>query len=116
MKIENGIEEIREKYKGNEKITEYLEELDKNDQIFGLSRAFYIMILMIQEKLCDSEGFTKKDRAAHFKALINFTDFAQLRLIMICIQFMDYESCKYIRSSSEFESVIKDLGLNYELY
>ena len=116
IRIEDEIEDMRSKEKNDEEVAAYLEELDENDQIFGLSRSFYIMVLMVTEKLSDSNGFSFDDRRDHFMTLINFTDFAQLRLIMICIQFSDYESCKYIRSSSEFKSVIEEVGLSYELY
>ncbi len=117
MKIEDDIEEIREvRGGGDQEVKKYLEGLDKKDKIFGLSRAFYIIVMMTSEKLSDSEGFSEIERKTYFMSLVNFTDFAQLRLIMICVQFMDYESTKYIRSSMEFKKVIEDLGMSYELY
>lgn len=116
MKIEDKIEEIRNSGGSNHEIKDYLDNIDKNDQIFGLSRAFYIMVMMVTEKLSDSDGFSAEDRKAHFMTLVNFTDFAQLRLVMICIQFMDYESTKYLRSSIEFKKTVEELGLRYELY
>ncbi|MDG9669319.1 hypothetical protein ONV78_16385 [Hahella sp. CR1] len=116
MKIEDEIEKIRENDGKDEEVKKYIEALDENDQIFGLARAFYVTVLMVSEKLSESEGFSLGDRRDHFMTLINFTDFAQLRLVMICVQFLDYESCKYIRLSSEFEKVIEDVGLSYELY
>jgi hypothetical protein len=114
--IESEIEILRENEANNKKIQEYIDHIDSHDQIFGLSRAFYIMILMITEKLSEAEGFSSEDRKAHFQTLVNFTDFAQLRLIMICVQFMDYKSSDYIKSSIEFKEVIEDLGLSFELY
>lgn len=116
IEIENNIDEIRQAGGGNSEIAKYLTDLDADDQIFGLSRAFYIAVMIIIDKLSDSNGFSSEDRATHFKALINFTDFAQLRLIMISVQFLDYESAKYLRSSVEFLTLIKELGLSYELY
>lgn len=114
--IENQIEVMREAGKSDEEISEYLTAIDSDDRIFGISRAFYIAVMIITEKLSESNGFSKDDRETHFKALINFTDFAQLRLVMICIQFLDYESTKYLRSSTEFQATIEKLGLNYKLY
>lgn len=116
MKIEDKIEEIRHEGGDDHAIKEYLEMIDEDDQVFGLSRAFYVIVLIVAEKLRDSEGFSAEDRKAHFMTLVNFTDFAQLRLVMISIQFMDYESAKYLRSSIEFKKVIEELGLSYELY
>lgn len=116
MKIEDGIEEIRKQGGGGQQISDYLEEVDRKDQIFGLSRAFYIIVRMTSERLSDAEGFSYAERKAHYLSLVNFTDFSQLRLVMICVQFMDFESTKYLRSLSEFRAVIEDLGLSYELY
>jgi len=116
IEIEDEIGRIRDKTSDDSKVQEYLNKIDSYDQIFGLSRAFYIMVIMVHEKLSDSEGFTSKDRKSHFQTLINFTDFAQIRLIMICVQFMKYESTAYLKNSSEFKETIESLGLSYELY
>lgn len=114
--IEETIESMRESGKNNQEIADYLSELDEHDQIFGISRAFYILVMVVNEKLTDADGFSSGDRNAHYKTLVNFTDFAQLRLVMICAQFMDYESTKYIRSTHEFTNVVSMLGLSYEMY
>lgn len=116
MKIEDDIEEIRKKEGEDQQVSDYLDEVDRKDQIFGLSRAFYIIVRMISEKLSDAEGFTCAERKAHYMSLVNFTDFAQLRLVMICVQFMDFESTKYLRSAKEFKAAVEELGLRYELY
>ncbi|WP_417066639.1 hypothetical protein [Niveibacterium terrae] len=116
MEIEDTIQVIRNRGGSDKEITEYLERIDENDQIFGLFRAFYIMVMIITDKLSDVEGFSFEDRAAHFKALINLTDFAQLRLVMMCVQFLDYTSAEYLRSSLEFKNVAAELGLSYKLY
>lgn len=116
MVIENEIENIRKTEGNDKKVRDYLESIDSQDQIFGLARAFYIMVMVVADKLSDSNGFSIEDRRAHFQTLVNFTDFSQLRLILICVQFMDYQSSKYIASSIEFKGVIEDLGMGYELY
>lgn len=114
--IEEEIEAKRSAGMNDQQIAEYLDELDEHDQVFGLSRSFYILAVVVADKLSDSEGFSISDRTAHYRTLVNFTDFSQLRLIMMCVQFMDYESAKYLRSSYEFTNVIGDLGLSYEMY
>ena len=116
IEIENNIEEIRQANGNDEEIADYLTAIDIDDQIFGLSRVFYIVVMIVAEKLSDANGFSSEDRLTHFKALVNFTDFAQLRLIMIAVQFLEYESTKYLRASTEFVAVIKELNLSYELY
>jgi hypothetical protein len=116
IQIENTIEEIKLEGGGNSEIIKFLTDIDDDDQIFGLTRAFYILVMIITDKLSDADGFSSEDRETHFKALINFTDFAQLRLVMISVQFLDYESTKYLRSSVEFGRVLNEVGLSYELY
>tara|TARA_R110002167_G_C12700402_1_gene653414 strand:+ start:6201 stop:6941 length:741 start_codon:yes stop_codon:yes gene_type:complete len=116
MAIESEIENIRNAEGNDEAVREYLESIDSQDKIFGLARAFYIMVMVVTDKLSDSNGFSVEDRKAHFQTLVNFTDFSQLRLILICVQFMDYQSSKYIGSSIEFKAIIENLGMGYELY
>jgi len=114
--IETQIETMREMSKDNAEIVEFLNAADSNDQIFGLSRMFYHMVKLVSEKLSDSNGFSKDDRSSHYLTIINFTDFALLRLIMITIQFQNYESCKYIRSNSEFYETLSETGMSYNMY
>lgn len=114
--IEDEINSIRDKNGTDKEIEKFLNTIDETDQIFGISRAFYIIVMIITERLSDSEGFSFEDRKTHLKALINLTDFAQLRIIMICVQFMDYESARYLHRSKEFKNVIEELGLKYDLY
>ena len=116
FEIEDEISRMREAKRDDGEIREYLDNLDLSHQIFGLSRAFYILVSMISEKLSDAKGFGVEDRREHFRALVNFTDFAQLRMIMICVQFMSFESTKYLKDCGEFKEIIEDLGLGYDLY
>jgi hypothetical protein len=74
------------------------------------------MVMVVTDKLSVSNGFSVEDRKEHFQTLVNFTDFSQLRLILICVQFMDYQSSNYIGSSIEFKEIIETLGMGYELY
>ncbi|HCD6630743.1 hypothetical protein [Pseudomonas aeruginosa] len=116
LAIENRITFFRASLKTDQDITEALEEIDSHDQIYGVTRRFYIMIRMISEKLSDSEGFSVKDRKSHFGTVINFTDFALLRLILISTQFLDFPSTRYLRGNEEFNQVLIELGLGYDLY
>ncbi|KRW82924.1 hypothetical protein [Marinobacter sp. P4B1] len=114
--VEDVIEEIRVSGGDDQKVKSFLEEIDSNDQLFGLTRCFYVIVMMIIERLTSSEGFSSQERMYHLKTLVNFTNFAQLRLVFICIQFMDFESTKYLKSSIEFQDVMNELGMNFELY
>jgi len=116
IKIENDIEHLRIESPDIGEATKYLEEIDSTDQIFGVTRVFYNMVKMISEKLSDSNGFSVEDRRSHYLTLINFTDFALLRLVMMSAQFMEYPSTTYLKDNNEFNSILYETGLNYELY
>ena len=114
--LEDAIETLRNESGNSNDATEYLEEIDSTDQIFGATRVFYNMVKMISEKLSNTNGFSPEDRAAHYLTLINFTDFSLLRLVMMSAQFMEYPSTEYLKSNAEFNAVLKETGLDYELY
>jgi uncharacterized membrane protein len=116
IEIENEIEEMVEVGAKEEQLTDFLKLLDEKDQIFGMTRVFYIMVKMISEKLSDENGFTYEDRKAHYLTLINFTDFSLLRLIMISMQFLDYHSVDFLRKDKEFNLVINEVELSWQLY
>ncbi len=116
IELENQIEVRRQSGASDNEIADYLSVLDDKDQIFGIVRAFYVAVATVSNKLTDENGFTASDRLDHFRALVNFTDFSQLRLIMICVQFLDFQSTKYIRASKEFTDVIVEMGLSHDQY
>ncbi|WP_236209232.1 hypothetical protein [Pseudomonas tohonis] len=114
--IEDEIHRLRNVGKSDLEIEQFLEATDSFDQLFRLTRIFYIMVKMVSEKLCDTEGFSDKDRHAHYMTLINFTDFALLRLSLIYMQFSDYPPSVYLRSNKEFMAALKEVGLECGLY
>lgn len=116
LELENILARMRLGGSDLSEIVDFLDSVDENDQIFGLSRGFYIVVMTVNDRLCEDNGFSLEDRRRYYKVLVNLTDFALLRLVMLCIQFLDYESAKYLRSCKDFEEVIKGLGLKYELY
>ncbi|MDF9756423.1 hypothetical protein [Pseudomonas hunanensis] len=114
--IETVIEDMREKSYSDEAITEYLEEVDATDKIFSATRSFYIIAKTIEDKLTNDKGFSKADRISYIVTLINFTDFSLLRLIMISMQFMKYESTNFLIKSENFNEALSEVGLKYDLY
>lgn len=116
FEIEEEIERIRVRSKDPKLVFEYLENIDLNDQIFSVTRTFYVLVKMTMEKLSDGEGFDTSDRKSFLLTLVNFTDFAQLRLIMICIQFMKYHSTEYLSGCPELIQVLEEVGLDYSSY
>lgn len=114
--IENGIEHLRSQGADDEMIVEYISDVDIYDGVYSILRAFYISVKMISEKLCDENGFDVFDRKDYFFTLINFTDFAQLRLIIIAIQFIDCPASRYLRGNTEFIDFLSDVDLKLDLY
>ncbi|MEZ8627797.1 hypothetical protein AB6D75_18595 [Vibrio splendidus] len=98
------------------KIESYLSFADKSDQIYNSTRIFYIIVKMVTERLSDAEGFTHDDRKAQLLTLINFTDFALLKLVKISIQFNDYHSVTYLKGSIELSEVFEQVGLGDDFY
>jgi len=71
---------------------------------------------MVSEKLSDANGFSSSERTSHLLTLINFTDFPLLRLVMISMQFMEYKSLEYLKENIEFNSVLEEVGIGWDLY
>lgn len=114
--IEDEIEKFRDNGGNDATITSFLERIDIDDRIYGMLRAFYVTVKIVSEKLSNENGFSIVDRKDHLLTLINFTDFAQLRLIIMAIQFMDYPICEYLRNNPDFSSVLTDVGLHLDPY
>jgi hypothetical protein len=116
IRLENEIEILQANQATKQDISEYIENLDKNDQIFGVLRAFYITVKMICEKLDDTLGFVDLERKEQTLTLINLTDFAQLRLVAIGIQFLDYPSCNYLKNNEIFITAAAESNLPLGAY
>lgn len=116
IEIEEEIEKIRQKEDDDEKIKDFLSAIDSNDQLFGVTRRFYIMVKIISEKLTDVNDFSDTERTSQLMTLINFSDFPLLRLVMMSMQFMDYKSTEYLKENDEFNSVLQEVGIGWNLY
>ncbi|WP_063895953.1 hypothetical protein [Burkholderia ubonensis] len=116
MKIEDEIAKLRGVNATNDQLRQYIGEVDPTDQIFGIVRAFYISVKLVSEKLGDAQGFSVAERKDFLGTLINLTDFAQLRLILLGIQLIDSKAAKYLRNEQEFVSVLHDVGLKLDPY
>lgn len=116
QELEDSIEAKRAEGVSTENIRDFINTTDANESIFNTTRIFYNVVRMITEKLTNENGFESLERKNQFKTLISFTEFSQLRLIMISMQFMDWESAKYLKENDEFIEVLKDLGGGTDLY
>ncbi|EZO04660.1 hypothetical protein FA352_23405 [Pseudomonas aeruginosa] len=116
IRVEDDIETIRSSDDEGVSVTKYLEEVDSADQLYSLTRVFYNLVRIVDDKLSESNGFSQEDRNSYYLTIINFTDFSLLRLIMMSAQFMDYASTSYLKSNGGFNAVLDEVGLSYSLY
>lgn len=114
--IEDAIELIRGHAGDDAQISAFIEDVDATDVLFGVIRAFYITVKMITDKLSDKNGFSADVRSEFLNTLINFTDFAQLRLVLVMMQFSDSEAAKYLNNNDEFLAVLADTRLAINSY
>jgi hypothetical protein len=114
--IEDYISYMREFHLTDDKIKRYLERVDKNENIHNVIRIFYNIVNIINEKISEKNGFNEKDREIQIRSLISLTEFSQLRLVMIGIQFLEYHSCDALRKNKEFISILEKLGAKINLY
>lgn len=114
--LEDQIESFRKRDAQDSEIEEMLERLDQDEHIYNTIRVFYNIVKMITERLSDANQFDEAIRANQFQTLISFTEFSQLRLVMICMQFMNYPSAEYLKNNHEFMGVLADLGGGSDKY
>lgn len=115
-RIETIIKQYRKGNATDSDIREILEKVDEKDCIFSVLRAFYIALKLIDDRISITNGFSEDEKKDHYTTLINLTDFAQLRLIFIAIQFLDYAPCEYISQNSAFINTLRDLGYEHGSY
>lgn len=116
LQLEEQIETMRENGASNEDIENYLDEIDYKDCIFGMLRTFYLAAKLVTDRLSDAEGFLLVDRTSHFQTLINFTDFAQLRLVLIAAQFTKGPYATFLTTHVELKDTLDTVGLRFDLY
>jgi len=116
LRIEREIEQLREAGATDEQLSEHLNEIDSADQIFSITRYYYILVKTISERLSEENGFSREERISYFITLINFTDFSMLRLIMMSMQFLDYQSTDYLKKNTEFTEALTETNIGYNLY
>jgi len=116
LQLEGNVELMRDNGSSDEDIERYLDEIDCKDCIFGMLRTFYLAVKLVTERLSDVEGFLLEDRASHFQTLVNFTDFAQLRLILMAAQFTNNPYATFLTTHAELQETLDAVGLRFDLY
>jgi hypothetical protein len=116
QELEDLIEGLRNEKLMDADIAEEIDNIDTDEKIFNTIRIFYNIVKMISDKLSDLNGFNSEVRKSQYLTLINFTEFSQLRLVMISMQFMDWKSTEYLKSNIEFMEVLEEMGGSVDLY
>lgn len=116
MHIEDGVHLLRYLGAKDAAISNFVAALDSQDQIYGILRAFYISVKMVSEKLSNENGFTKVDRRDHLLTLINFTDYAQFRIVLMAIQFLDAYGSRYLKDNEDFLEILKEVKSDMYIY
>ncbi|WP_104047692.1 hypothetical protein [Vibrio jasicida] len=116
QELEDQIEIMRNNNVSEDVISTSIDTIDKDERIYNTIRIFYNIVKMTSERLSDEHGFDEKTRKNQFQTLISFTEFSQLRLVMISMQFVDCPAADYLKSNIEFMDVLSDLGGGADLY
>jgi len=113
--IEDEFEKFPPDKPCDEEKRELLSQFDSKDQLYDVVRGFSVIVKIISEKLSDDQGFSVDDRKAHIHILINCSSFAQLRLLLMCMQFMDNKHIACLKSNNDLIAVFDEVGLK-QLY
>lgn len=97
-------------------IKELLDQIDQEERIYNAVRIFYNTVKMITEWLSDENGFNVSVRKTQFQTLVSFTEFYQLHLLIISMQFMACHQTNYLKNNDEFMDVLEKLGLEVDPY
>ena len=114
--IEDAIHNIKNNNGTIEDIVDFLNEMDGKDQIYGVVRIFNNTVKLISEKLSTENGFSEEERVSQIITLINFTDYALIRLIMISMQFMESYPITYLKENKDLNSALNKVELAYNIY
>lgn len=115
-KLEDAIQELRDKNSSDEDITHFIKSTDSDEKLYNTQRVFFVITKTISQKLSNENGFSSEDRKTQIETMINFTEFSLLRVVLISMQFLSYKSSKLMRNNHEFISVLEDLKLPIDKY
>lgn len=114
--LEDQIQKIRNESGTDSQIQQAIEKIDQEEMIYNTIRIFYNIVKMTCERLSDANGFDEVTRKNQFQTLISFTEFSQLRLVMISMQFIESPSANYLKENQEFMDILVGLGGGANLY
>ncbi|TKG29217.1 hypothetical protein FCV85_14640 [Vibrio sp. F13] len=114
--LEEKIEELRASEASSSDIKKMIVDADSDEKLYNTQRVFFVITKTITQKLSDENGFNSEERKSQIETMVNFTEFSQLRLVLISMQFLSYKSSKLMRENNEFLSVIEELKLPLDSY
>jgi hypothetical protein len=110
IQLEDIIQTLQDEDKNHDEISFFVKELDSKDDIYSVVRPFCIIVKLIKNRLSDTNGFTPQNRKDYFETLINFTDYSLFRLVLLSINYLDYEQLDVVKDNDDMMETIKDLG------
>lgn len=89
-----------------------ISHFDRSDAIASSIRRFYIPLRMIINELSDERGYNKQIRHEYIRTLVEFTDFALLRIVMLSARHLESAPALYVRNSDELAYTLSELGFS----
>lgn len=111
IEVENIVLMLKDSKKSTSEIKQAIEFFDTDDSIYSVTRTFSVIVKLINKKLTNGNGFTSTDRKEYYEILINYTDFALLRLILLSMKYLETEQLTQLRNNQEFLESLKATGI-----
>jgi len=94
-------------------ISQVLQNLDDNsgDKIYSFIRRYYLLVKVVDIESKKSNEFNFEKQKEYFEILVNYSDFAAVRLLCISLYYYEWENVKFINSSAAFKHVLDNSGM-----
>lgn len=115
-KLEKVISHLKQSGQSQDQLVSFLEDINDKNNLFSQVRCFYVIVKLIDEQLSEKNGFKNENRQEYYKLLISFTEFSHLRLIIMSMQFLNFESMRYLNNNDEFKKVLEELNMTLNPY
>lgn len=86
-----------------------IKQADIEDSIYSTVRSFFVITKTIDKHLSDDNGFSENIRKDYYETLVHFTNFAQLRVILIAMRYTNTYASNSLMNNPLFRKVLVDL-------
>lgn len=109
--VEEMIDELEHSGATKSTISNQIEIIDVDDDIYEVVRRFYVCTKLITTTLSEENGFNQNDRVNQIVTMMNFTNIHKISLICISIKYLDTPPTNYLMKSSDFIEAAKTTAL-----